>query len=78
MPEDTRDRLIALEVEVRHLVKMVERNSSLLDDLHELHQQAKGGLTVGKFLLGSAKSLGSGGVGAAVLWAAQHFGKLAA
>lgn len=77
MQEDTRDRLIALEVEVKHLVRMVERNSSLLDDLHELHQQAKGGLTLGKIIMGASKGLGSGGAGAALMWAAQHFGKLA-
>lgn len=75
--EDTRDRLIALEVEVRHLVKMVERNSGLLDQINELQQQAKGGLTVGKLLVGAGKGLSSGGVGAGLMWAVQHFGKLA-
>jgi hypothetical protein len=79
MPEttDTRDRLIALEVEVRHLVDMVKRNSTILDELRELQQQAKGGFSLGRAALGVARGVGSGGVGAGLLWLGQHFAKVA-
>ena len=40
--DDTRDRLIALEVEVRQLTKMVEGMTATLDRLDNVLQQAKG------------------------------------
>ena len=42
MPDDTRDRLIALEVEVKHLVGMVEMYSGILADLQQAHLKAQG------------------------------------
>ena len=73
MSDDTRDRLIALEVEVKHLVGMVEKNSGILTDLHEAHLRAKGGWAAGKAIAGAVKMLGSGGAGAGVLAALQHW-----
>src|SRR5215211_291056 len=73
MPDDTRDRLTALEVEVKHLVGMVEKNSSILADLHGAHLKAQGGWLVGKLMMGSMKMLGSGGAGAGLLAVLQHW-----
>ena len=73
MSDDTRERLASLEVEVRYLTKMVETNSGILKDLHEAHLQAKGGWAAGKAIAGAVKMLGSGGAGAGVLAALQHW-----
>jgi len=73
MPDDTRDRLIALKVEVKHLVGMVEKISGILADLHGAHLKAQGGWLVGKLLMGSMKMLGSGGAGAGLLAVLQHW-----
>jgi len=71
IPNDTRDRLIALEVEVKHLIQMVEKNSGILADLHEAHQKAQGGFAAASWALSAGKMLGSGGAGAALLAALQ-------
>jgi len=73
MPDDTRDWLIALEVEVTHLVGLVEKNSSILADLHGAHLKAQGGWLAGKLMMGSMKMLGSGSAGAGVLAVLQHW-----
>ncbi len=73
MPDDTRDRLIALEVEVKHLVGLVEKNSSILADLHGEYLKAQGGWLAGKLMMGSMKMLGSGGAGAGLLAVLQHW-----
>jgi len=73
MPDDTRDRLIALEVEVKHLVGMVVKISSILADLHGAHLKAQGGWLAGKLMMGSMKMLGSGGAGAGLLAMLQHW-----
>ena len=73
MHDDTRDRLIALEVGVKHLVGLVEKNSSILSDLHGAHLRAQGGWLAGKVMLGSMKMLGSGGAGAGLLAVLQHW-----
>jgi hypothetical protein len=73
MPDDTRDRLIALEVEVKHLVGMVEKISGILADLHGAHLKAQKGWLVGKLMLGSMKMLGSRGAGAGLLAMLQHW-----
>ena len=39
---DTRDRVIAMEVQVLALVKAVEGNTKTIQELHNLLQQAKG------------------------------------
>ena len=42
MTEDTRDRMIALEVEVRHLSSQLDAMGVKLDQVHEAFTQAKG------------------------------------
>jgi hypothetical protein len=71
---DTRDRVIRLETKVEHLVNMVERNSELIGEMHDLQQKAQGGLTVGKAILTAAKHVGFGSAGAGLIWVVQHFG----
>ena len=53
---DTRDRVIALETDVKHLSKTVEKLNGKIDDvdakvdeIKELLTQAKGGINVVKF-----------------------------
>lgn len=52
---DTRDRVIALERDVRHLSSQVEDAINKLDQMHELMTQTKGAW---KVLLGAAGFVG--------------------
>jgi hypothetical protein len=80
MPEsllhDTRDKVIALSERFNHLEEMVAKNSGILKELHESSLKAQGGWIAGKFALGAAKMLGSGGAGAAILAAVQSWSGL--
>ena len=67
--QDTRDRLIVLEAHYANLLKLVEKNSTILADLHEAHLKAKGGVA----LLRGLNSLASGGAGAAAMAVIVHF-----
>ncbi|WP_454917416.1 hypothetical protein [Xanthobacter sediminis] len=55
---DTRDRVVALEVEVRHMADTVERMARQLDELHALLQQARGARWL---LVGVAMLIGAAG-----------------
>lgn len=55
--DDTRDRVVALEVEVKHLQKSVDDMATKLDDIHAAFQQAKGvklAMLVGFTIFGGA------------------------
>lgn len=41
-PNDTRDRLIALERDVKHLTKNIDEMSDKVDELHNLLMKARG------------------------------------
>ncbi len=43
MPDDTRDRVIALEKDVQHLSEIIDDMSRKLDEMHEAFVKAKGG-----------------------------------
>ena len=73
MSDDIRDRLIALEVEVKHLVGLVEKNSGILADVHGEYLKAQGGWLAGKLMMVSMKMLGSGGASAGLLAVLQHW-----
>lgn len=42
MPDDTRDRLIAVEVELKHLTETLAKMSAQVETLHDLMHAAKG------------------------------------
>ena len=78
MPDtDTRDRVIRLETRLEHVVDMVEKNSDILATIHKAHLRQEGGFSLAKILLGGAKTLSTGSVGAGMMWLIQHFGKFA-
>lgn len=42
MESDTRDRVIALEVQVKHMAETMDKMSTQVADLHAMLQQARG------------------------------------
>jgi hypothetical protein len=74
--QDTRDRVIALQTQMNHLVEMVQKNSGILAMLHEEHLREQGANRFARVMLGASRHLSSGGAGAGLLYALLHFGKL--
>ncbi len=69
MGDDTRDRLIALESDVKHLTASVDEMSASVKEMSQLLQQAKGA----KWVIMGAAAIGgfvSAKIGAFVPWAA--------
>lgn len=59
MGDDTRDRLIALEVQVEHLTKTLDNTNAIVTELRDLLLQAKGArwllcilIAIGSFVAG--------------------------
>jgi hypothetical protein len=74
--QDTRDRVVRLDARFEDLLVKVNKNSSMLEELHRLHMQAQGAGKFGAALWAAGRYALSGVSGAGLIAALHHWGKM--
>jgi len=73
---DTRDRIVRLDARFEDLLLKVNKNSTMLEDLHRLHMQAQGASKFGAAVWSAGRYMLSGVTGAGLIAALQHWAKI--